>query len=78
MVPWCEAFVPVLGQLVPCKAPAVAAYRYRCQFGHAVTRSVCADHDPVPGVVGCHQCKAGGAEVPMTWELVEGGTAPPE
>lgn len=71
MVPWCEAYVPVVGQLAPCKAPAAAAYRYSCANGHHVTRSVCAEHDPVPGVVGCYECKAAGKEVPMTWELLE-------
>jgi hypothetical protein len=75
MTPWCEAYVPVLGQLAPCKAPAVAAYRYRCAAGHQVTRSSCARHDPVPGTVGCHQCKQAGTETPMTWELVERAAA---
>lgn len=87
MTPWCEAYVPLSfrpdlaavipsGALVPCKAPAVAAYRYRCILGHQVTRSVCPEHDPVPGVVGCYECKQGGREEPMTWELVEVRPAP--
>lgn len=71
MVPWCESYVPVLGQLAPCKAPAVASYCFRCALGHRVTRSVCADHDPVPGTVGCYECKLAGREEPMTWEVTE-------
>jgi hypothetical protein len=71
MVPWCEAYVPVVGQLQPCKAPAVVAYRYRCRLGHDLTRSVCAGHDPVPGEVGCYHCRQAGIEEPMTWQLTE-------
>lgn len=76
MTPWCEAYVPVLGHLQPCRAPAVAVYRYHCARGHEVTRSVCADHDPVPGAVGCWHCKQEGREEPMTWELVAVGPGP--
>ena len=62
--------------MVPCKAPAAAAYRFRCIHGHEVTRSVCAEHDPVPGSVGCYQCYKDGREEPMTWEVVEVGATP--
>lgn len=85
MIPWCEAYVPLPEAFttrggpvfVPCRAPAVAAYRYRCAWNHELTRSVCAEHDPVPGNVGCYVCKQAGREVPMTWQLVEVAAAPP-
>lgn len=71
MTPWCEAYVLVVGAWQPCKAPAIAAYRYDCANGHHFTRSVCVDHDPVPGQVGCRYCQQLGLEVPLTWQLVD-------
>lgn len=80
MTPWCEAYVPMPhelgGQLVPCKMPSAAAYRFRCRFGHELTRAVCADHDPVPGEVGCRYCHDAGREEPMTWQVVELAAGP--
>jgi len=76
VIPWCEAFVLVIGHWQPCKAPAVTAYRYACLYGHEFIRSVCAAHDPVPGQVGCRYCQAAGREVPLTWQLVEVAAAP--
>lgn len=83
MTPWCEAYVPmppeVGGGLAPCKAPAVASYRFSCAApaAHQLTRSVCADHDPIPGEVGCRFCHDEGKEVPMTWEVIAlAGPAP--
>lgn len=81
MTPWCETYVPMPaelgGGLVPCKMPSAASYRFRCRWGHVLTRAACAHHDPVPGNVGCWECKVRhDREEPMTWEVVEVAAGP--
>jgi hypothetical protein len=82
VIPWCEAKVPIpviiqgvehpAGALVVCQAPAIASYTYYCAVCHYQgTRSVCAEHDPVPGQVGCAACHDRGQEHPLTWTIAE-------
>lgn len=66
----CAAKTPSISMQPPivwqfCGAPAVAEYYYRCEYGHERPGTVCDDHRPVPGDLGCAQCAERGANVPM-------------
>ena len=69
----CRAAIPESGhgnRWTECGAPAVATYSYVCVHEHIVARDTCAEHEPVAGDVGCHQCWDAGHYCPMAFQPV--------
>ena len=69
----CEAMFqpfPLLGPdlFLRCDNPGVSVWELGCVHEHVVRRVTCADHQPVPGRVGCWAClEADGHDCEMTF-----------
>jgi hypothetical protein len=48
-----------------CGARASAVYVYACVHEHVTRRATCAEHEPVPGEIGCRQCFDLGHDCPV-------------